>query len=205
MNHRLASFAAVISGLAFVCGAAHAQGYGQPRGPGQAPPPPPEVRKGITLGVAIGGGELSCEDESLAGNGPCDGVTEAGSLDGHIGFMLNPKLAIVGDAWIMGHKDNDLTVSQTIVTGALQLWLGDRLWVKGGLGIAHARFEFDAGIVELRSRSESVPAGMLGVGFELLHKPQFALDVAFKAGTGIYEDDQTRAHNVAITVGANWF
>lgn len=204
MNHRL-SLIAALAVAAAVAGtsAAVAQPYGQPYQPPSSRPP--EVRKGLTAGASLGLGELSCEDESSTGTGPCDGVTEAGSLDGHLGVMLSPRLALMGDIWIMGHTENDLTVSQTISTIGAQLWLTPRLWIKGGLGIAHARFRFDGAFIDLESESETVPAGMLGVGYEVVHKPNFALDLSLRGGTGVYEDEQTRAHNVAVTLGLSWY
>jgi len=201
-KHRLGLITALGLGAVLV-GGAIASAQPQPYEPPAYQPA--KVRKGITLGASLGVGELSCEDESANGSGPCDGVTEAGSIDGHVGIMLSPRLAIMGDVWAMGHSENDLTMSQTITTAAAQLWLTPRLWIKGGLGFAHARFSYDTGFVELESESDTVPAGIVGIGYELIHRPNFALDLALKAGTGIYRDDQTRAHNVAVTIGANWF
>src|SRR5688572_27185016 len=60
-----------------------------------APPPPavaypvppraPAVRSGWNFGFGLGGGDISCE-------GACEGVTEAGSLDLHVGYMVRPRL-----------------------------------------------------------------------------------------------------------------
>lgn len=177
----------------------------------EAQPAPPSAyqprpaRQGLMIGFGLGGGELSCEDVSTSGSGPCDGVTEAGSIDAHLGIMLSPRLAIMGDIWAMGHTEDQLTVSQTITTAAAQLWLTPRLWIKGGIGVAHARFNYDGVIVEVESSSETVPAGMLAVGYELMHRPRFALDVQLKGGTGIYDEGDTQAHNAALSVGLNWF
>jgi len=164
------------------------------------------LRQGLVIGFGIGGGELSCEDDvSIAGEGPCEGVTEAGSLDFHVGGMLAPRLALIGEVWVMGHTEDNLTVSQTITTAALQYWLLPRLWLKGGVGGAHARFTYDGPFINVTDRSQTVPAVMAAAGYEILATQNFALDLQLKGGTGFYEDNDTRAHNVAVTVGFNWY
>lgn len=162
-------------------------------------------RRGLILGFGVGGGELSCEDISENGDGPCEGVTEAGSIDFHVGGMLTPRLAILGDVWVMGHTEDNLTVSQTITTAAVQFWVLPRLWIKGGLGGAHARFTYDGLFVDVTDRSQTVPAAMIAAGFEILTKKNFALDVQLKAGTGLYKDEDTKAQNASLTIGFNWY
>lgn len=167
--------------------------------------PVQNVRSGLIFGFGIGGGELSCEDVSSEGDGPCDGVTEAGSFDVHLGGMLTPRLALMGDLWVMGHTEDFLTVSQTISTAAVQYWVLPRVWVKAGLGGAHARFSYNGPFVNVTDRSQTVPAAMIGAGIELLAKKSFAMDLQFKAGTGFYKDDDTKAHNASLTLGFNWY
>src|SRR5262249_17306508 len=95
------------------------------------------VRQGLNFSVAVGGGNLSCD-------GPgCDHVTGAGSLDVAVGTMVRPRLRLLGEIWAMGHTEDDFTVTQTLVTGDLQYWILDRLWVTGGIGAAHAAFNYD--------------------------------------------------------------
>jgi len=169
---------------------------------GQTTPPAP--RQGLVVGFGLGGGhvELDCVD--------CGDVIEAASGDFHIGGMLTPRLALMFDGWSMVAQEDFLTASHTITTAAAQYWVLPRLWIKGGLGIAQARWRWDGIFVDLEDETKVVPGMMLGAGYELLVKGSFALDVQLRYGTGFYseeEDDtfEVKAHNVAVQVGFNWY
>jgi hypothetical protein len=155
-------------------------------------------RSGFTLGVGLGLGHLGCADDD------CDPVNEAAGINFHAGAMVSPRLAVIADVWGMAHRDDRVTLSQTIVTGALRFWPVRRLWISGGVGVARASFRYDADFVDLEDRTDSVLGYMGAVGFEALASTTFALDVALRAGTGAYDED-TRIRNVAVTVGANWY
>jgi hypothetical protein len=159
--------------------------------------PQASVRRGWNIGGSLGAGEISCE-------GPgCDAFTEAGSFDLQVGHMLRPRLRVVGDLWVMAHRDDDLTVSHTIVTGGLQLWVINRLWLRGGIGLARAGFDYDRGFVEVSDETETV-FGVAGtIGFEIMSRRRFALDVQLRGGTGFYDDNQ--AHNGALALGVTWY
>jgi hypothetical protein len=156
-------------------------------------------RDGLMIGFGIGGGEAQCSGEA------CNGVTEAGSIDAHVGTMIRPRLAIMGDAWVMMHTEDRLTLTHGIFTVAAQLWVTDRLWVKGGLGGARASYRYDGVLVNATDRTETVPGVMAAVGVELIRSKTFALDAQLKGGTGFYDDDTTRVHNAAVSIGFNWY
>lgn len=156
------------------------------------------VRSGVTFGVGLGLGHLSC-----AGDG-CDGVNEAAGIDLHVGGMVNPSLALMVDVWGIAHRDDRVTLSQTIITGAVRFWPAPRLWLSGGIGLARAQFDYDGDLIDVQDTSDAVLGFMGAIGLELLASSSFALDVALRAGTGIYDED-VRIRNVAITVGANWY
>src|SRR5262249_42977036 len=68
--------------------------YGRPPGYGYPPPPPPPprgmYREGLVLGFALGGGVIATKD--------CPNVCGgAGMGEFHIGAMMNPRLALMGD------------------------------------------------------------------------------------------------------------
>jgi len=160
-------------------------------------PPPPDYRTGWNFGFGLGGGDISCEGET------CDGVTEAGSLTIQGGMMLQPRLRVLGDIWVMGHKEDNFTLTHSIVTGGLQYWLLNRLWLRGGIGVASAKLKYDGIFVDVEDRTENVLGISGGIGFEAYSKKSFALDVELRGGTGFYDD--VKAHNAAFNVGVTWY
>jgi len=159
--------------------------------------PPPPARDGWNVGFGLGGGDLSCE-----GRG-CDGVTEAGSFDVQVGSMLRPRLRVLGELWVMGHTEDNLTISQAILTGGLQYWIIERLWVRGGIGVASASARYDGAFVDLEDQTENVFAVAGGVGFEVVSRPTFAFDIQIRGGTGFYDD--VKARNAALVLGLTWY
>lgn len=157
-----------------------------------------EQRDGLAIGVELGGGHMEC-----AGEG-CDGVTEAGGLSLNVGAMLTPNLAIMADGWIMGHTEDRLTLTHAMATIGPQLWVGP-FWVRGGIGVARASFNYDAGIIDIGDKTESVPAAMAALGVEVLSTKDFALDVRLRGGTGFFHDGDTQVRNLSLGVGANWY
>jgi hypothetical protein len=110
-----------------------AQAQYAPR-PYYAPPPPSGFyRSGLTFGGSLGVGAISS-------NGCGDYCGAAGMIEGHIGGMINPRLALMGDIWGTAHHWDDGygtgTTYQGIYTLAAQYWVTDILWVKGGVGFA---------------------------------------------------------------------
>jgi len=160
--------------------------------------PDATVRDGWNFGVGIGGGEISC------GGPGCDGVTEAGSLDLQVGKMLRPRLRALLDIWGMAHQEEDISVNQSIFTAGLQVWLFSRLWVRGGLGFARAAFTYDGSLGDTETDDAQTVFGLAGgIGFEILSRRTFALDIELRGGTGFYDD--IRAHNGAFNVGITWY
>jgi len=157
-----------------------------------------EQRDGLTIGVELGGGHMECEGVG------CDGVTEAGALSVNIGGMLTPNFAIMGDAWMMGHREDRLTLTHGMATIGPQLWIGP-FWVRGGVGVARASFNYDAGIVDIGDKTETVPAAMAALGLEVISTKDFALDLRLRGGTGFFNDGDTRVQNVSLGLGANWY
>lgn len=157
-----------------------------------------EQRDGLTIGVELGGGHMEC-----AGVG-CDGVTEAGGLSVNIGALITPNFAIMGDAWLMGHREDRLTLTHGMATIGPQLWLGP-FWVRGGVGVARAAFNYDAGIIDIEDKTETVPAAMAAVGVEVISTKDFALDLRLRGGTGFFHEGDTEVRNLSLGLGANWY
>jgi hypothetical protein len=184
--------------------AAHAQyqqqpppGYGPP--PGYYPPPPPAAyprgvyRQGLVFGLALGGGAISASDCPACGGGIAGEV--------HLGGMINPRMAIMADVWGIAHPYGDNTLSNTMLTGALQYWVADQLWLKGGIGVANISLSDPTGADY--GNSESALGLLAAGGFEALQSSTFALDVQLRVGYGAYSSGG--ASNVAVLVGLNWY
>jgi hypothetical protein len=187
---------------------AHAQdgapppGYGAPPPPGYYPPPPPPPppglhRDGFVIGFSIGGGSLTFSD---------DVGTESDSLGGpafdlHLGAMLMPNLAILGDGWGVGHAEDFYTITVAMWTVAARFFFANRFWVQGGLGFGQATVQFDNGFED---RSDSGVAGTVAFGVEVLQTSSFALDLQLRGGyTSLGEN--LNASLGAFTVGFTWY
>jgi hypothetical protein len=173
--------------------------------PGYPPAYVAARKDGVMFGVAVGGGDLSCSST----NDVCDGVTEAGSISGHVGMMFGPRLAGVFDLWVMAHTEDNFTISHTLATVGAQYWLLPRLWLKGGIGGARAGYHWDGPFVDVGDRTETVLGVTAAVGIDVLSRPRFTLDVQLRGGTGFYgeegDEDEVQAHNAGVQVGFTWF
>src|SRR5688500_4268714 len=105
---------------------AEAQGYGPGYYSGPPPPPPRGViRSGLCFGVGLGLGAISftdCEDcEVLGGLG----------LQGHLGGMLAPNLALMFDAATVIHPLDDAgggSLASTTLMGVFRFWPSSIFW-----------------------------------------------------------------------------
>lgn len=157
-------------------------------------------RGGATFGIGLGGGTIGCADDG------CDDLNGAGSLSLHAGAMVSDSFAILGDLWWMLHEDNDLSVNQGMLTGAVRVWPARMLWLQAGIGVARLGVTYDPdGPISIESRSEWVPAFNVGVGVEPISTDSFGLDVHFKYGTGFYSDGEDRIHNVSLNLGLSFY
>ena len=157
-------------------------------------------REGFLFGVAIGGGSISCKD--------CDGSSSGPTVDLHIGTMVGEKLAVVLDGSGIGVSEEDdygdsLNETFTVETIALQYWVSDRVWVKGGIGVASMRLSCD-GCDSITDNG----LGMMGaVGVELYQKGKFAIDVQGRFLTAKHDlgGGEIRFNQVMGMVGFNWY
>lgn len=155
-------------------------------------------RGGLTFGGSLGAGHIECEGEG------CDGVNGATGLELHVGTLLGPRLGVLADLWAMRHTEDRASFSQGMLTGALRFWPLQRLWIQGGVGLARASWEYDGDVVDLESRTDTVPAVMAGVGVELVSMRDLAVDLSFRVGSGAYDDD-TKIRNASFALGVNWY
>jgi len=183
---------------------ASAQYYGRPRyyaQPGYQPgyyPAPGYYRNGLVIGVGIGIGGLtadSCGD--LCGSGL--------SLEGHIGGMINPRTALMFDAWTVIHPipNSDGDTTNTIYAGAAQFWLSPIVWLKGGLGLGNTQISSNS----VGTISDATAFALMGaVGVEDVHTGPFALDLQGRIGHTFYSQaDGGPITDYAFMVGFNWY
>jgi hypothetical protein len=171
---------------------AHAQ-YGAP--PSYFGPSPSRgfYRSGLVIGFGLGVGDISADD-----CGTCGG---AGGLEFHIGGMLTPRLAALFEVWGLGRPvDGGGTLTNSIATGALQLWLNDFFWLKGGIGVGTIRLSSSGGY---NIDDESAFGVSFAGGFEVMQAPGFALDLQLRFAHMSYAFNG--ANNLALMVGFNWY
>jgi hypothetical protein len=171
--------------------AAHAQYRARPY---YAPPPPPRgvYRDGLVFGFAVGGGSIIADNCTNCGGG--------GALELHLGGMINPRLAVMGELWGIGRPTNDGTLSHIIYGVAVQYWVADILWLKGGVGGGSISFQDS---VTGQSVGESALAFSGGLGVELVQSWNFAFDLQFRVAHTLVSDGG--ASNLALLAGFNWY
>jgi hypothetical protein len=178
---------------------ASAQYYGRPRY--YAAPayyPPAGYRSGLVLGGGIGVGGLTAD----ACGDTCGGGL---SLEGHIGGMINPRLALMFDAWTVIHPVNSFngTTTDTIYAGALQFWASPIVWFKGGIGLGNTTV---SNPVENSIRGATATALMGAIGVELLQNGPFALDLQGRIGHTFFDNaDGGAMTDYALMIGFNFY
>jgi len=191
------------------------QGYPPPAyyPPPPPPPPPPRgvYRSGLVYGFSLGIGSFS-----FSGCGDVCGPAGMGEF--HIGGMIAPRLALVGDFWAGIHAFSDVvlgdgTTYNGIYTLAAQYWLTDIIWAKAGLGLGNLQISAtcDAYGYSCNFRNETGFAFMLAAGIEIMQTYNFALDLQLRYGNVVYKaadnggsgDGDTNMF--ALMIGFNWY
>jgi hypothetical protein len=155
-------------------------------------------RGGLVVGFGLGFGALSADScGDLCGS--------ALSLEGHIGGMVDPRMALMFDAWTTIHPipNSDGDTTNTLYTGALQLWLSPIVWLKGGIGLGNTRISSNS----VGTITDATAFALMGAGgVELVHAGWFALDLQARLGHTFYSQaDGGPITNFAFMVGFNWY
>jgi len=194
------------------------QSYSPPQYAYRPPPPPspyppqmiPDVdqRRGLTLGVNLGFGDMEAEVSPIRCL-DCDYNTGAVAFDFYLGAMVNPRLAVLLELSV-GIKPLDSqavwSVSQTLVTGALKYWVTPRFWLQGGIGMAHLGLSSDDARAGTESETIDTGSAFTGaMGYEIIRGSRFVLDVQLRTGIGIYEEIDDRVQSASIGLGFNWY
>jgi hypothetical protein len=131
------------------------------------PPPPPRLvtDRPFTIGLGIGFGGLSSRD--ALGQTTTD---SAMAYTARIGFGLRPGLILMWDLeGSVVTRPRQTSVSQTASLAALQIFLGNRLFLKGGFGLAE--------VAQNGTHSDWGGAAMAGLGVELIQGWHWSLDI----------------------------
>ena len=181
-------------------------------GPGGMPSTPimpvagPMVRHGLTLGGGFGFGSIGGnEGGSIECIGDCE-ASGAVSFDLHVGWMVNPRLAIGGEMWVAAQAldesgDNMLTQGMAMLTA--QYWLSPRWWIKAGIGSATLSQHY-------KPTDESLELGegtalMGAVGWEAWQRGNYVVDIQLRFGSATYEDLDDQFNQGALSVGLSWY
>jgi hypothetical protein len=127
--------------------------------------------------------------------------------------MITPRAAALFEIWGGDHlwsdvAGNSVSTSHEFITAALQYWLADRLWIKGGAGLGHVSLN---GLVDANGNFYSIdstaPALFAAGGVELVQAYNFTLDLQLRVGTGFYSDTSGpgNTQSYALMMGLNWY
>lgn len=146
-------------------------------------------RRGFVIGFGAGVGHTRVEGESNTAIG----------TNFHVGGMLGSRTALLLDGYGVTDSEDDVTVSIGVSAIAVQRFVGNRGWLKFGLGSGYAFASGDG-----RSEWEDAGFGILaGAGYELVQKNKFTLDLQGRFSTS--SKDSVRVNNFGIGLGFNWW
>ena len=185
-------------------------------------------RDGFIMGASFGRGSIEVQ---------CDGcetakLTEALSVAAHAGYMVTPRIAILGEHWgvrynsrggaLFDDSERHL-VAQHMTTVAGQVFVTDRLWLKAGVGVGWHITDGDydkdlpnlgptpvgaAGGTRMPEKTNEAVAGnatFAAIGYELAHNSVFAAEIQFRVGSTRRSDDKYEILNTGLNVGFNWY
>ena len=118
--------------------------------------------------MGIGGGSINAVDD----DGEPLAESHGASIELHIGGMINPRLALLGEIWSVVHESDEddytfngqTTFTHTIMVIAAQYWVSPRFWIKAGIGKAEYTLEDDIGVYE-EQEGKAVMGGLGRLGF----------------------------------------
>ncbi len=162
----------------------------------------PATRVQDPSGASIGCGYLACRadsDDSTVG-----GTTNWSGSVAYRGRATVKRLpvAVAAQGWGMAHHDDELAVTQGLVTLGVRGWIAPEAWVQTGLGVA--RRKLTAERTALVEENETATAATAGMGAELISRDDFVLNLAIHAGAGVDAEDDILVYNVSVGVGGTF-
>lgn len=160
----------------------------------------------MAVGGSLGVGGMRDNGSGITNCDNCQ-TGPAIEFDGHIGGMVNPRLALMFEGQVNARVvhsnfyDADTMLIQSAAMFAGQYWITPMLWVKGGLGFANLRAD-DTYIVYDYGTGLAILAG---VGFELMSSRYFSLDLQGRVIDGAYNSGTDHITSASIGLGINWY
>ena len=122
-----------------------------------------------------------------------------------LGWMITPQTAICLHVPSGGHTENGETraFEAVLITGH---WFAEKIWGIAGIGLAMDMPPF----YDTKNDDPKFyfgPALSAGMGYEILQKESFVLDVQARCLYGNYEVESVKRQSTAfdILIGVNWY
>ncbi|MCC6999179.1 MAG: hypothetical protein IT370_31495 [Deltaproteobacteria bacterium] len=178
--------------------------YPPPPGPAAAPTvyaaaPAPEAtyqprtgvkRDGFLVGIGAGAGMMTCDD--------CRNL-EGLAVNLTLGGMVSQRAAVMFDGWGVIHFADGGQIINNASTVAAQLWVSDRAWIKGGLGLGRLMLQADNG----ESDSIGGVAFTAAAGYEVSQGTSSAVDLQLRLATVSY--DHGSIQQLGVNLAYNWY
>lgn len=153
---------------------------------------------GLTFGGGISFGRIECDVQM------CFESRVAGVIDGHVGTMVAPRVAVVAEAWGTSYEVGDRTVTRAMVGAGLRSWPTPRVWLSATAGLSSERIRTNLEMAQIDDMVGLAPVGTLSIGFELVSRAAFALDLHVRTGA-VLLDDGVRGRPMTVGVGVSWY
>jgi hypothetical protein len=159
-------------------------------------------KQGFLFGVGIGGGVLLEKDSGI----DLENYGKISFLNLKLGWMITPETAICLHVPSGGHRENGETRAFEAVLVTAQHWFSKRIWGMGGVGLAMDMPPF----YDTENDDPKFYFGTAlsaGLGYEILQRKSFVLDIQARCLYGNYEVESVRRQNIAfdILIGFNWY
>jgi hypothetical protein len=166
----------------------------------------------LVYGGSIGIGVMNDSGDRITCNN-CNYNPVAFELDGHIGGMLNSRLALLFEVQVNGQLINaengtgngDSTLVQSAAMLAVQYWLTPQFWIKGGVGLSHITVDHDYYDGTVEEPGADGVAVMGAAGFELFSARRMAIELQGRVISGNYDGVSDHITAGTIGIGINWF
>ncbi len=146
---------------------------------------PLDNRSGWFMGIGVGIGSSSYD-----GAGGAEEGQGGFFFDARFGGMLTSRLGLAVEFWSDGHRqesfdgvDEARTQNTFAITGSY--WLQRKLWLKLGLGASSLTF-YREGDNEFSFDGNAL---LFGVGYEVMHRGNWAFDVSLRVVRSSFDND----------------
>ena len=147
-------------------------------------------RDGFLVGIGAGAGMMTCDG--------CRNL-EGLAVNLTLGGMVSQRAAVMFDGWGVIHFADGGQLINNASTVAAQLWVSDRAWIKGGLGLGRLMAQGNDG----ESDSIGGVAVTAAAGYEVSQGASSAVDLQLRLATVSYEHGSLQ--QVAVNLAYNWY